>query len=381
MTRRVARLASVLLLPAAVAAQEVPAPAPAAPAPRRLAAVQLALTGDVNLGTVTVPDGVPPNDGRGLLDSARAALVGDLVIVNYEGVLADSGADTKCTIPAPRRRRGLRPLPPRRAPNCYAFRGPASLAPRLRESGVTHANLANNHALDFGPAGLAATTAALEAAGLRTYGPDTRITFDTVQAADGATRTVALVGFTTYDFAPDLRNIPASVALVDSVRRLADLVVVTFHGGAEGARALHVPDAPEFLGREPRGHLRAWARAVADAGADLIVGHGPHVLRGLEWRGRTLIAYSLGNFATYKGFNLKGVTGLTAVLQVTFPQDGAPPRATLLPFRQTTGGQPVPDTTGEVLALVQRLTAADFPGTGARPGPDGTILPPGATHE
>lgn len=381
MTPRAARLAGLLLLPAVAAAQQVPLPTAAPPAPRRLAAVQLAFTGDVNLGTVTFPEGVPPAEGRGLLDSARTALAGDLVVVNYEGVLADSGADTKCLRPGPRRPRGRRPAPPRRAANCYAFRGPAALAPRLREAGVTHANLANNHALDFGPAGLAATIAALEATGVRTYGPDGRVAFDTVRTTDGATRTIALVGFTTYDFAPDLRDIPASVALVDSVRPLADLVIVTFHGGAEGARALHVPDRPEFLGREPRGHLRAWARAVADAGADLVVGHGPHVLRGLEWRGRTLIAYSLGNFATYRGFNLKGVTGLTAVLRVTFPPDGAPPRAILLPFRQTTGGQPVPDATGEVLALVQRLGAADFPGTAALPAPDGTILPPGATHE
>ena len=85
--------------------------------------------------------------------------------------------------------------------------------------------------------------------------------------------------------------------MVDSVRPLVDLLVVTFHGGAEGVGRSHVPEAAESLGREPRGDLRRWARAVIDAGADAVIGHGPHVLRGIEfYRGRP-IAYSLGNFA------------------------------------------------------------------------------------
>src|SRR6185503_10842087 len=122
------------------------------------------------------------------------------------------------------------------------------------------------------------STAMLEALGLQTYGPLDEIAIDTVRHADSVT-TVGLVGFTTYPFAYDLLDVPRSVAVVDSVRRLVDLLVVTFHGGAEGMRALHVPWVAESLGQEPRGELRRWARAVVDAGADAVVGHGPHVLR------------------------------------------------------------------------------------------------------
>ncbi len=97
--------------------------------------------------------------------------------------------------------------------------------------------------------------------------------------------------------------------MVDSVRPLVDLLLVTFHGGSEGAKAIRTGEAAESLGAEPRGDLRRWARAVIDAGADAVIGHGPHVLRGMEfYRGR-LIAYSLGNFVTYRGFNLVGPAG------------------------------------------------------------------------
>ena len=117
--------------------------------------------------------------------------------------------------------------------------------------------------------------------------------------------------------------------MVDSVRRLVDLLIVTFHGGAEGSRALHVPWVAESLAQEPRGELRRWAHAVVDAGADAVVGHGPHVLRGIElYRGRP-IAYSLGNFLTYRGFNLSGPLGVTGVLQLELvPGRRTPPRAT-----------------------------------------------------
>jgi len=77
-----------------------PAPAPAPveqPLPARIPApVTLAFVGDINLGTLTIPGGVPPEEGRGLLDASRDALKGDLVVGNFEGVLGDSGTTYKC---------------------------------------------------------------------------------------------------------------------------------------------------------------------------------------------------------------------------------------------------------------------------------------------
>jgi hypothetical protein len=353
--------------------------------------VRFAFVGDINLGTITLPGGVPPDSGRTLLAAARPALVGDLVVGNFEGVLGDSGTTYKCdprgrevtardTLAPPpdtvvlrrRARRRGRPEPPRL---CYAFLTPPSLAPVLREAGFTHLNQANNHASDFGPAARAATTAILGALGLRTYGPLDAIAVDTVRRGDSVT-TVGLVGFTTYPFAYDLLDIPRSVIVVDSLRPLVDLLVVTFHGGAEGTRALHLPEAAESLASEPRGDLRRWARAVIDAGADAVVGHGPHVLRGIELYHGKPIAYSLGNFLTYRGFNLSGPLGVTGVLQLELRPGEGLRRARLVPMIQRPGSGPAPDPEGQALDLVRRLSAEDFPGTGARVTEDGAILPP-----
>jgi hypothetical protein len=334
--------------------------------------VRLAFVGDINLGTSTLADGVPPDSGRGLLDAARPALAGDLVIGNFEGVLADTGTSEKCermraAEPKPRRRRKARraaqdTLP---RPGCYAFRTPTALAPRLVEAGFTDLNLANNHANDYGPAGRESTERILDSLGLRLYGPLGRIALDTLRRGDSAS-VVGLIGFTTYPYAYDLLDIARSAAVVDSIRPLVDLLIVTFHGGAEGVRALHVAEAAESLGREPRGDLRRWARAVIDAGADAVVGHGPHVLRGIEfYRGRP-IAYSLGNFLTYRGFNLEGPLGVTGVLQLEFAAERRLRRGRLVPMIQRPQKGPAPDPSGAALELVRRLSLEDFGSTGAR---------------
>jgi Bacterial capsule synthesis protein PGA_cap len=355
---------------------------------------------------MTIPGGVPPDSARTLLQEAKPYLTGDLVIGNFEGVLADSGETEKCgkrkwvkwtesaanpavadSIRAAEARRSADSLaalrrhaahrrakaPPKPEPvRCYAFLTPTWLAPRLKEAGFTHLNLANNHANDFGIDGRESTEATLAGVGLQTYGPLGRIVIDTVRR-DEAMTTVGVIGFTTYPFAYDLLDIPRSIAVVDSIRPLVDLLVVTFHGGAEGAAAQHVPFAAESLGHEPRGDLRGWAHAVVDAGADLVVGHGPHVLRGVElWQNR-LIAYSLGNFANYRGFNLSGPQGLTGVLQVEFAEDGSMTRAKLAPMRQLPTKGPALDTTGAAADLVRSLSRDDFGAAAARIEDDGTI--------
>ena len=381
--------------PDSTLAPAAPAPGiPTPPPPARLRApVRFAFVGDINLGTTTLPDGVPPDTGRGLLDAARPALVGDLVVGNFEGVLADTGASEKCGR-APtaeerrreaRRREELRKAAHKRGAahadtlptpaGCYAFRTPTALAPRLVEAGFTHLNLANNHANDFGPAGRASTERILDSLGLRLYGPLDRIAIDTVRRGDSVT-TVGLVGFTTYPYAYDLLDIERSAAVVDSIRPLVDLLLVTFHGGTEGVRALHVGEAAESLGREPRGDLRRWSRAVIDAGADVVVGHGPHVLRGIEFYHGRPIVYSLGNFLTYRGFNLDGPLGVTGVLQLELDPDGAFRRGRLVPMVQRPRAGPAPDPDAAALDLVGRLSAEDFGMAAAHITADGTIVAP-----
>jgi hypothetical protein len=358
------------------------------PPARVRGSVTLAFTGDINLGTLTIPAGLPPDQGRGLLDASREALRGDLVVGNFEGVLGDSGTTYKCgpegrhvtladtappeppvpvkkTAPPPRR-----PAAPR---TCYAFLTPTALAPRLAEGGFTHLNLANNHANDFGAGARTETERILDSLGLRTYGPLGSIAVDSVRRGDSLT-IVGLLGFATYAHAYDLLDVPRSAAVVDSVRDLVDLLVVTFHGGAEGARALHVPEVAESLGREPRGELRAWARAVIDAGADAVVGHGPHVLRGIEFYRGKPIAYSLGNFLTYRGFNLEGPLGLTGVLRLEAGPDLAWRRARFIPMIQVPRHGPAPDPERAALDLIRALSQEDFGPSAARFSDDGEIL-------
>jgi hypothetical protein len=384
--------------------------------------VRLSFVGDINLGTSTLPDGIPPDSGRGLLDQARPALTGDLVVGNFEGVLADSGTTFKCgpagkhvevrpsqfagvpdTVPRVHQPPRLDSIPPApvkktertqrtqrtqktqrdatakkpkpRPAGCYAFLTPVALAPRLTDAGFTHLNLANNHANDFGPDGRASTDSVLRALGIRLYGPVEQIAIDSVRRGDSLT-VVALVGFTTYPFAYNLLDIERSAAVVDSVRRLADVLVVTFHGGSEGSQALHVSEAAESLGTEPRGELRRWARAVIDAGAAAVIGHGPHVLRGIEFYHHKPIVYSLGNFLTYRGFILNGPLGVTGVLQLEFAPDRSLRRARLVPMVQYPREGPLPDSTGTAIDLVRRLSQEDSGPSAARLESDGQILPP-----
>ena len=258
---------------------------------------------------------------------------------------------------------------------CYAFRTPTALAPRLVEAGFTHLNLANNHANDFGPAGRASTERILDSLGLRLYGPLGRIAIDTVRRGDSVT-TVGLVGFTTY---PTPTTCSTSSAARPWWIRFGRWWIFCWSpstAAAEGVRALHVREAAESLGREPRGDLRRWARAVIDAGADVVVGHGPHVLRGIEfYRGRP-IAYSLGNFLTYRGFNLEGPLGVTGVLQLELAPDGGFRRGRLVPMVQRPRRVPPPIRDAAALDLVRRLSAEDFGVAAARITADGAIVAP-----
>jgi hypothetical protein len=350
--------------------------------------VRFAFAGDINLGTRTLPDGLPPDSGFTFFDGARPFLAGDLVIGNFEGVLADSGESPKCWPPAaasdssaadtalrPPRRKHRQPADSAAHKNCYAFATPSWLAPRLAAAGFTHLNLANNHANDYGVEWREHTEQVLDSLGLHPYGPLGRIAIDTVVHGDSAT-IVGLIGFTTYAHSYDLLDVRRSVAVVDSIRPLVDLLVVTFHGGREGATAVRTGRGPEYLGREPRGDLRRWARAVLDAGADAVVGHGPHVLRGVEfYRGRPIV-YSLGNFATWRGFNLEGPLALTTVLELVLDGQGGFLSARMPPLVQVPQQGPRYDPAEGALALLRRITRLDFPATGARFLDDGSLVAP-----
>ncbi|HSB18740.1 MAG TPA: CapA family protein [Anaeromyxobacteraceae bacterium] len=329
------------------------------PASQARGAITLALVGDVMLGS-TFPEGsvLPPDGARGMLAAAAPVLgAADLAFGNLEGPMLEGGDSAKCA----------RSLPGR----CYAFRMPVRYAERLREAGFKAMSLANNHAGDFGAAGRESTRRALDAAGIAHAGEP-----GDVARLEAKGLRVALAAFATSEATSDLRDVEGARRLVSQLAREADLVVVSFHGGAEGAAYQHVPPGPEEFYGESRGDLRAFAHAMVEAGAALVFGHGPHVVRGMEvFRGR-LIAYSLGNFATWGAFNLSGPNGLAAVLEVRLAPDGAFLGGRVHAFRQEKPGGPVPDPGGEVIGRLRDLSREDFGAAAVQVSEDGTLSPP-----
>jgi hypothetical protein len=301
---------------------------------------------------------LPPDDGKALLAEVTPLLsAADVAFVNLEGPLADGGASEKCARSKPGR--------------CYAFRVPTRYGALLERAGVKVVSLANNHVGDFGDAGRASTRATLDALGIRYAGAPGE-----VARLDVRGTRVALVAFSTSGGTNDLRDLDEAARIVAAARQGADLVVVSMHGGAEGADRQHVPQGHEdFLG-EDRGDLRAFARAVVDAGADLVVGHGPHVVRGMEVVKGRLVVYSLGNFATYGGMNLSGPNGLSLVLEVRLAPDGTFAGGRIHPCRQERPGGPRRDPDGAVIPVVRRLSQEDFGAAAVRVEDDGTIAPP-----
>jgi poly-gamma-glutamate capsule biosynthesis protein CapA/YwtB (metallophosphatase superfamily) len=110
------------------------------------------------------------------------------------------------------------------------------------------------------------------------------------------------------------------------------------------------------------------------SGADLVLGSGPHVLRGMEIYRDRLIAYSLGNFSGFHNFATTGVLGASAVLHVTLDPGGALRSGRIASVRLIEAGRPVPDPSGEGARLIRRLSREDLGRGAARIGGKGHIL-------
>ncbi len=308
--------------------------------------LRLRAGGDVMLGT-SVPEGhLPPDDGATLLDGVSAAMLdADLTFVNLEGPLCDQGESTKCG----------------KGGKCYAFRSPTRYAKYIKEAGVDLASTANNHSGDFGEACRRETEKTLDEHGIIWSGPR-----GTVGRTEWNGKKIALVAFHTSAACNDVNDLKTAKKLVAEAKATADLVIVSFHGGAEGSKATHVKDGAEKYLKENRGDLKAFTHGVIDAGADLVLGHGPHVVRALELYKERLIAYSLGNFATYGRFDLSGPLGIAVLLEVSLAEDGRFLHGKLLSTRQEGRGVPVMDEKARGAKLIEELTRADFPKTGPR---------------
>ena len=315
----------------------------------------IAMVGDIMMGTTFPSQMLPENDGRQLFkDAADILRKADLALGNLEGTLCDGGRSTKGT-----------------GPNSYSFRTPTHYAPRLKEVGFDFLSMANNHANDFGQEGIESTEKCLREQGILFAGIEGRVESALIERGG---KKIGLCAFGHNSYTLKHTDLQVVGRIVDDLARRCDLVIVSFHGGAEGRTKSHLPQGSEtFLG-EDRGSLRQLAHFCVDHGADVVYGHGPHVLRAAEvYKGR-FIAYSLGNFCTPYNVSLTGISGYAPLVEIKIDRkSGQFISGQIHPFIQTRGIGPRTDTTGAVIREMKQLTEADVPQSQAKISADGSI--------
>jgi len=302
-------------------------------------------TGDIMLGTSYPSESyLPPGqDCSPILRPVHQVLQsGDLLFGNLEGVFcAEGGTPKKC----------------KDLTKCYVFRMPDHFLSCILEAGYDVLSVANNHVNDFGQVGRASTSALLDSAG--------------VAYAGFVTHPWALFekGGVTYGFAAfapnrgtmDLKDYDRAAEITAMLDSMADVVIISVHGGAEGKDHQHVVRGDEeYLGAN-RGNIYHFAHTVVDAGADVVFGHGPHVTRAVELYRNRLICYSLGNFATYRRFNLRGPNGIAPIVKVKVDREGNFLRGEVISVYQPGEGGPRIDSAGRATAKLKTLTEFDFP--------------------
>ena len=316
----------------------------------------IAMVGDVMMGTTFPSRMLPENEGKDLFNDAESILrSADLTVGNLEGTLCDGGQSTKGT-----------------GPNSYSFRTPTSFAPRLKEVGFDYMSMANNHANDFGQTGIESTEQCLREQGILFSGIEGRVEKCVIERGG---KKIGLCAFGHNSYTLKHTDLTVVGRIVDALVKDCDLVIVSFHGGAEGRTQSHLPQGSEtFLG-ENRGSLRQLAHFCIDHGADIVYGHGPHVVRAMEvYKGR-FIAYSLGNFCTPYNVSLTGISGYAPIVKIKIDkQTGAFLNGQIYPFIQTRGIGPRTDHSGAVVNQLKQLSEADVPQSQAKINADGSII-------
>ena len=325
-----------------------------AKAQHRSDTLTIAMTGDIMMGT-TFPDTLlPPADGIRLFRDATPILRrADLAVGNLEGALCDGGESTKGE-----------------GPNSYAFRTPTSFGHLLSLAGYDFLSMANNHANDFGPEGIEQTEQTLCQEGIRFAGIKGRTEYAIIERKG---LRIGLCAFGHNGYTLRHTNLETVERILNELTRQTDIVIVSFHGGAEGRSKSHLPYGKEtFLG-ENRGSLRQLAHFCVDHGADVVYGHGPHVVRAVEVYRDRFIAYSLGNFCTPYGISLKDISGYAPIVEVSTDRQGRFLSGKIHSLRQLRGRGPRLDATQVVARQMKTLSETDIPESQARIDAHGNI--------
>lgn len=260
----------------------------------------------------------------------------DLMIGNLEGTFAEEYRISKCNY--------IEFL-------CFAFRGDASFADALKEAGFDFISLVNNHSYDYGEAGMLDTTRELDRVGIPYITQSKPATSITVKG-----KTIGILGLSSTKPMETISDYAFIKKMVEKLKSENDFVIVIFHGGAEGSDKTLVPNTVEYVGSENRGDVRKVAHSAIDAGADLVLGSGPHVLRKVEKYNRSIVAYSLGNFVGGNGKMVtRGLLGISGILTTTLSKDIAP-YTSFTSVKLTPNGVPLLDEADRGRLLLESLS-------------------------
>lgn len=299
--------------------------------------------GDIMMGTNYPEDKLPPSHGAFLMAGVDSVLSNaDVTFGNLEGTLLNSGGTPKtCKDPKV----------------CYVFRTPVKYVANLNKAGFDLMSLANNHAGDLGEAGRQSSMRTLDSAGILHAGQLAQkfviLVKDSIK--------YGLVAFAPNTGCVNINDMEGARQLVAQLDSLCDITIVSFHGGAEGAQYQNVPRVHEMFHGEDRGNVYEFSHTLIDAGADIVFGHGPHVTRAIEVYKERFIAYSLGNFCTYRGISVNGVNGIAPIVKLYTDQHGKFFKGMIIPTYQTYGTGVRIDPQNQVIKKIQELTKKDFP--------------------
>ena len=258
----------------------------------------------------------------------------DFVFGNLEGAITEQTEPAKRYVPG----------------RSYAFRFPPETAELLRDAQVAAVSIANNHSNDYGPRGYADTLRHLQRVGVEATGEPGSFLTREIRGVR-----LALVAFGHYARFNNILDLDSAARLVARARAEADVVIVTHQGGAEGDAAALLPAGAETFLNEQRGDVRAFARAVVGAGASLVVGHGPHVLRAAECIDGRPVLHSIGNFVSVGGLSVRSLANVSVLLEALFDPAGAVRGVRLVPVTFGQERLPVLDPSGRALHLVNAL--------------------------
>jgi len=322
--------------------------------------VCIAAVGDLMLGT-SYPglQNLPPDSG---INSFKAVLPelkkADITFGNLEGTLADT-----CIHPAS--------FKLHQRSKAYLFRMPKNYVKVLNDAGFNVLSLANNHSYDFGDPGLKSTISTLDSNGIHYAG---------LRSHPSSIFTIKGIKYGFCAFAPNsqtvsIHDLKQAAQIIKDLKQQCDIVIVSFHGGGEGAAFEHIPFKNESFVGENRGDVYAFAHNAIDAGADVILGNGPHVSRAMEVYHKRLIAYSLGNFCTYRSVSVLGVCGMAPLLKIYINKKGEFLNGHIISFVQSHDKGLERDTLNRVVNRIKMLTETDFPQPSVKITPAGEILP------